>query len=1198
MDPLRHFIESGLRERRDPNRWFDSAWYARQYPDVAASGAHPLLHYMSEGAARGRDPHPRFDAGWYVEQHPEAANNPLLFHLRVGASRGWLTERPVAIEDYLPSSDAPFETPAGITVDIVIPVYRGLEVTRRCLESVLEDPDRPAGSIIVIDDCSPDPKLTSLVNRLAKASGMTVLRNKKNLGFVASVNRGMRHAGRNDVVLLNSDTEVPHGWLRRLQAQAYATDNVASVSPLSNNASICSYLDYEGGPIPLGMTLPGIDEACQTVNAGRSAPAPTAVGFCMYIRRAALDQVGGFDAKTFGKGYGEENDFCLRASAFGWVHHIACDTFVAHAGGASFGASADAGITRAYTILTARYPEYPALVAYHVDDARTAPFRFAITMWLFRTSGLPTILLISHDLDGGVRRHARDVVERDAGKANYLMLEPASRGLALSVPALPGHPKIVLAAERWRDVAAVARSAGVTRVHIHHLMGLDLDVRALIHDLGVPFDVTVHDYFAICPQVTLLPWSAGAYCGEPGPEGCDACIANRPSHGATDILSWRLRWAWQFREAEHVYAPSQDALDRIARYGAGANATLAPHEPVVREQAVMPPRPSKRLRVAVLGVLADHKGAHVVASLAMESDPVALDIHLIGYTEETFPAAARERMTITGPYREGELPALLAKVRPHVIWFPAPWPETYSYTLSAAIASGLPIVATEIGAFPERLSGRDLTWLIPPTADPAVWRDLFEIVATTLRARTTSGRGHAGRASLERASGNSAKSEHVSVERARSRSTGSRPTSFGSTSSGSANLAFAIPWEVVSAGARPPNAGQAQAIRATRSARRSGTTPPLNSPPTRDLTAGLIDVRRNGTTAVLAIPDSYDDGSFTPCGYIRLLLPLDHPAAGQGLTTTIADAGAALRYHADIIVTQRHAVPSIAAAEALAAHAKRTGAALIYDFDDDLLNISPDHPEAADLLPKAGVVARMIGLADIVRTSTATLASRVAPLARRVEVTGNGLDERIWLSSMRGATNDYRPVGILCMGTATHDADFAIILPALTEIHRQFGEHVQFSLLGFVATADVPDWIQVIGPSPHASRSYPGFVNWLTTGGRWDIGLAPLADTPFNAAKSSIKTLDYAALGLATLASGVAAYRGSLADGLGGRLVANTDMAWYDALSHLIRDAPARRSLAHGGAKALLETGTLAAQADAWRKAWPRIGARGRKAIN
>ena len=1094
--------------------------------------AHPLLHYMSEGAKHGRDPHPRFDAGWYVEQHPEAAGNPLLFHLRVGAARGWLTERPVAIEDYLPSKRPPFAAPDAVAVDVIIPVYRGLALTRSCLDSVLADTERPPGRIVVIDDRSPEPKLSAWLGRLAKSGAITLIRNKKNLGFVASANLGIRHAADRDVALLNSDTEVPPGWLRRLQAQAYAVAKVASVSPLSNNATICSYLSYEGGPVPPGMTLAGLDAACRAVNTGRYATTPTTVGFCMYIRRAALDETGLFDIKTFGKGYGEENDFCLRATSFGWSHHIACDTFVRHEGGESFGAAADTGVSRAYAILTERYPDYALRIAQFVDDAATEPFRFAVTMSLFRTSGLPTILVLSHHLDGGVRRHVRDIVERDAGRANYLMLEPASRGLALSVPALPGHPKLVLAAERWRDVAAVARSAGVTRMHIHHLMGLDLDVRALIHDLGVKFDVTVHDYFAICPQVTLLPWSAGPYCGEPGPAGCDACIANRPSHGATDILSWRLLWAWQFQQADRVFVPSQDALDRLRRYGVGTNARLLPHEPSTSGPwpLRLPPRPGRRLRVAVLGVLANHKGAQVVASVAMAANSAKLEIQLIGDTETTFPDAARRRMTIHGPYREGELPALLAKYRPHVIWFPASWPETYSFTLSAAIEAGLPIATSEIGAFPERLAGRPLTWLIPPTMDPAAWLALFDIISARLR------------------TSRSAKSE-----------IGMRPVAIGP--------------EAEPAVPRPP-----------RTARRRGPD--------------LVDLRRDGATSVVVIPEAFDDdtkwGSYTPCAHIRLLRPLDHPAAGRGLASTIADAGTASRYHSDVIVTQRHAVPSLAAADALADHAGRIDATLIYDLDDDLLTIPPDHPEAAELASRVAVVERMIRRAHITRTSTAALAARIAPLAREVQVVGNALDERIWLPGPRGRTDRYGPVRILCMGSATHDADFALLLPALTEIHRRLGDQIQFDLIGFVSGLDLPTWIRRLAPSPHATRSYPGFVHWISWAGPWDIGLAPLAGSPFNACKSAIKALDYAALCLATLASDVAAYQGSLADGPGGRLVPNTTEAWYEALSRLIRDATSRRDLAEGGVRWVRTSGTLASQTDAWYRAWPRIRSRKR----
>ncbi len=153
----------------------------------------------------------------------------------------------------------------------------------------------------------------------------------------------------------------------------------------------------------------------------------------------------------------------------------------------------------------------------------------------------------------------------------------------------------------------------------------------------------------------------------------------------------------------------------------------------VRGRFARPPKTGKRLRVAVLGVLADHKGAQVVASVAMAADPAKLEIQVIGDTEAGFPDGARERMTITGAYQEGELPALLAKYQPHVVWFPAAWPETWSFTLSAAIDAGLPIVASDIGAFPERLAGRPMTWLIEPTMDPAAWLALFDTVAKTLR---------------------------------------------------------------------------------------------------------------------------------------------------------------------------------------------------------------------------------------------------------------------------------------------------------------------------------------------------------------------------------------------------------------------------------------------------------------------------------
>lgn len=1114
IDPLTHYVLYGAGEGRDPNRYFDGTWYTARYPDVATSGYPPLLHYLKYGTVERRDPHPRFDATYYVEMHPEAAANPLLYHIRVGAPRGWPTEAPVDIADYLPSEQAAPSCPDGVSVDVVVAVYRGLRETRQCLGSVLDDPTRPPGRVIVVDDCSPEPRLAAWLQRLAAEGRITLLRNPRNRGFVASVNHGMRAAGTHDVALLNSDTEVPRGWLRRLAAQAYSVPRVASVSPFSNNATICGYPSISGGPPAFGLDVHTIDATCQAVNAGRHVEVPTTVGFCMYIRRAALNDVGLFDSETFGLGYGEENDFCLRAGARGWRHLLACDTYVFHKGSVSFGASAGGKKQRALDALEARYPDYAKLIARHVWLSSAAAARFAITAALLRASGKPTVLMISHQLGGGVQRHIDELVARLDGTANVLLLSATPREVHLSVPALPGHSVFRLAGQRINDLLAYLRTVNLQRAHVHHMLGFDFGLTSLLHRLEVGYDITVHDYFAVCPQVNLLRGPNLHYCGEPGPGACGACLAHRPSHGARDILSWRREHARLFLGADRVLCPSEDVRARLDRYGLARSAVLAPHEAVTAKTwAPRMPRlaPGKPLRVAVIGVLAGHKGAASVITLAAATPAQEIALHLIGYPEDDLPDHVAGRIQVTGEYRESDLKRLLVAARPHVVWFPAQWPETYSYTLSAALEVELPIVATRIGAFPERLRGRKLTWLVDPSANAQDWRAVFREV----------------RAALAR---------------------------------------------------KPPAPTPRQKVTDFYA---SGYALPLRAPAVRSPT---LDLRRDGRISIAVIPERLDHGTFSPCAFIRLLQPLDHPVIAEGLDVVLTDPRDMTRLRTDIVATQRYAIPDIAHAAALAAHCRQTGARLLYDIDDDLLHIPRDHPEAAALRPRARTVARLLRHADMVWTSTQPLAAVLRDACNSVRVVPNGLDERLW-DAPRAERSDRLPVRILFMGSATHAPDWAVAAPAMTQVHAMFGTDVAFDMIGVLGPAALPGWINRVAPTMIGKASYPGFVDWFIHAPAWDIGIAPLADTAFNRGKSAIKVLDYAALGLAVVASDVPAYRGSPADGPGGMLVANTAAAWLEALCRLIRDAALRRRLGEGGHAAVQARHTLAAQAEARRAA-------------
>jgi GT2 family glycosyltransferase/glycosyltransferase involved in cell wall biosynthesis len=1116
MDPLLHFIRFGVDERRDPNRFFDSAWYSEHYADVQASGVHPLLHYLGHGATELRNPHPRFDAAYYVEEHPEATANPLLYHMRTGVGRGYLTEKPLTIADYLPSERPPPEAPDDVVADVVIPVYKGLAETRRCLKSVLASKDAVRGDIIVVDDRSPEPKLSAWLDKLAASGQIRLVRNRRNQGFVRSVNIGMKAAGDHDVVLLNSDTEVPPDWLTRLAARAYALPRIATVSPLSNNATICGWPNDAGGPVALGRTAPEIDALCRTVNAGRSVSTPTTVGFCMYIRRAALTEVGYFDAERFGLGYGEENDFCQRATALGWHHYIACDTFVYHKGSVSFGAKAQAMSTRAQERLLERYPNYNHDIAWHVKLDAIGPFRFGLTGAALKSSGLPVLLMVSHGLGGGVRRHIEGIIDRLDGKAHVLVLESGTRGATLSIPALPGHPVLALPSERLEDLIKVLRHCGIGRVHLHHLLGMDLDVRTLIKRLGVPFDLTVHDYHAICPQVNLLPSPTQLYCGEPAVAACNACISVRPTHGARDILSWRAERAWQFHEAERVFCPSRDVLLRLQRYRLAAAAIVVPHDPA--DSGAWPMRvasPGKdKLRIAVLGVLADHKGARMAAAVAEACDPETTEIHLIGYTEDNFPKPALKRMTVTGRYKDADLQGLVDSVAPHIVWFPAAWPETFSYTLSVAIDTGLPIAATDIGSFSERLRGRPFTWLADHRSSPADWIALFDEIRSALPAEPIAG-----------------------------------PTVMRDEVKDFYRTDYLLP-------AAP-----------RRRARHRGHRP-----------------------VIAVVPERYDTGQPTPCAFIRLLLPLDHPAIGGDFEVQLVDAKSVLDVKADVIVTQRYALPDIKSVEALATHARNTGATLLYDVDDDLLNIARNHPEAETLRPKAPTVRRILGLADAVWVSTEPLAESLKRAAREITVVPNGLDERIWAAAPPNYPPPSGPAHLFCMGTTTHERDFAMILPVLVRLKEEFARDVEIDLIGMTVSTDLPIGINRVGVPHQASLSYPGFVNWLTTvRPGWHIGLAPLLDTPFNRSKSPIKVMDYTAMGLAVVASDVDVYRGSAADGPAGQLVANDPRAWHAALGWLIRNRALRLSLVAEARPSFLATSTLAVQAEQRRAAWLRL---------
>ncbi len=243
---------------------------------------------------------------------------------------------------------------------IIVPVYNGHDVLTGCLASLAATLDGVAASVDLVDDASPDPRIRPLLEHAARRPGWRATLQDRNLGFVGTVNAAIARA-EGDVLLLNSDTVATPGCWQRVLACAAADPRIASITPFSNNAEICSFPEFcRNNPVP--AELDAVAAACAD-GAAEYPELPTAVGFCMFLRRAALEAIGDFDAATFGRGYGEENDWCLRAAAHGWRNVLCDDAYVAHVGGQSFADTAHRPGGENLRRLVARYPDYNERVA-------------------------------------------------------------------------------------------------------------------------------------------------------------------------------------------------------------------------------------------------------------------------------------------------------------------------------------------------------------------------------------------------------------------------------------------------------------------------------------------------------------------------------------------------------------------------------------------------------------------------------------------------------------------------------------------------------------------------------------------------------------------------------------------------------------------------------------------------------------------
>ncbi|MBK6744375.1 MAG: glycosyltransferase [Hydrogenophilales bacterium] len=629
--------------------------------------------------------------------------------------------------------------------------------TRRCIESALAAGQQTGFELIVIDDASPEPELRAWLDELRGRHGVTLLKNMENLGFVASANRGMALHPDRDVVLLNSDTEPANDWLDRLRRCAHAEKAIGTVTPFSNNATLCSFPWLcRDNAMPDGIALAELDACFSATHAGQFLDIPTAVGFCMYIKRACLEQVGLFDMQHFSRGYGEENDFSRRAAARGWRNVLCCDTFVYHQGGASFGEERHALMRSGAAALLALHPDYDALIQAHLHADPAAPYRRAVQSRLAilrRTKALATRpgissgadegiaqLHVLHDLGGGIAHWCRDFIDADSDRVN-LVLKPVSHshafgeGVALYTDVDAPYPiwmriftePIKATALHHDEYTAAIRDAiaefKIGAIVVSSLIGHALDIL----DTGLPTVVVQHDFFPVCPAINAYYHGICQHCDS---SRLVDCTAHNPDFNPFLTFLAGEREAVRKRYVDIVgggavpmVVPTDGVAEQLVRIApglAGATIVSIPHGYLDRysrllDSPVNADTGVRRLRIVVPGMLAVSKGLHLLQD-SLEALTDFADIYLVGAKEVGELFRDQPGVYVVERYRPDELQAIMADIQPDLGLLMSICHETFSYTLSELFEFGIPPVATRVGSFAERISHGLNGFLFEPNA--------------------------------------------------------------------------------------------------------------------------------------------------------------------------------------------------------------------------------------------------------------------------------------------------------------------------------------------------------------------------------------------------------------------------------------------------------------------------------------------------
>lgn len=991
---------------------------------------------------------------------------------------------------------------------VVVPIYNAAYDLEICIQRLIQF-NPPNLDVLFIDDASTDPQITTLLDAAEQHPQFRVLRNSENLGFTRTVNRGLEEIGQKHAILLNSDARVTPGWAQGMLKAATSRPRVATVTAMSDRAGAFSAPEIGNeNKLPAGVSEIMYAHTFRRRSLGFYPVVPTGNGFCMFVNRDCINEIGPFDAEAFPRGYGEENDFCMRAGRLGWYHLIDDRTYVFHDRSKSFGETKNNLMTAGRKVIDDRYPEYKTAIRTFTlgADLMWARFRAgqALEDCKDQAAGKPVILFVVATQTGGTPQTNMDLMQEVTDEAAPWLLHCDSQNMTLS--RLRGYTMEVVETHRLSETvdSLTHRSAEYDAVvsdwlevanplivHIRHLAWHSLTLPSLAKQRGSKVVFSFHDYYTLCPTVKLLDEN-GTFCGGTCTKTDGDCAielwdANgMPRIKDTWVHVWRDRFAEILKECDAYVTTSNSAKDRLISqlHLNAAQFFVIPHGrnfPKL-EQLRQRPTHGEPVRILVPGNISAAKGRAVIAALHEHDRAGLFEFHFLGNVSDKSQLQNYKRIFFHGSYKRDEFAKKVAGLQIHMGAVFSIWDETYCHTLTELWSIGIPAIVFDFPTVAGRVRDSGAGWVVPHEDITALYDRLVAISFN--------------------------QNEQMKVDQALLR------------------------WQ--------NGNGVGRSTKVMAAAYREVYRHALGYQQRRPLIAVVCPAyptqqRANASTEIRLCERTLNSPD-RPFNFVRM--------TPQSFLANVRDG------IVDGAILQRDVIPSTMV-QTLIREMKERDVKFLLDLDDNLLAVPPDKDPTgvyAAYLPNLKALA---AAASVVTASTEPLQSALSSLNQNTKLLPESLSERLWRGTMPVRRND-SVVRAVYLSSGNYDDDFDMIIPILQEIVTSDPEF-QVSVVCDELAA-LPPWAERI-VIPEQEKSYAQLVSWLKTmSAQFDFGLAPLSGAPFNTFESTLKVLEYGALGLPVLASDAPVYK-PLADKLPGlKLVKAQPKAWQRALTTQIAD--------------------------------------------